>query len=386
MKRIKLNHIFSMKIPLFLLFLIIGFLPVFIQSKFMNQSFSQTQIDGRMIEVQNQCLITGDRLTRAGYLLKETHDPLIDKELDTIADIFNGRIVVVDQNFRIVKDTFGLADGRINVSEPIVKCFRGENVAFHEADKHYVVTTAQICDSEDEKNVIGVLLMTVSTENIVSNVSKVAEKMSFYGLMIIGVLILCSILFVVVLMKPFGRLQETCGAELSLLKAEVPVITEIPRIRFSEAKELVSRVYKRAFSEKLDFEPEEEKLLCEYVKKSTGSDFVFVTHYPSAKRPFYAMDSRENPAETESFDLLFRGLEVTTGGQRIHNYREQVEKIESRGMHVEAFESYLMMHRCGMPPHGGLGLGLERFTARLLGFENVRNASLFPRDIHRLIP
>ena len=386
MKRIKLNHIFSMKIPLFLLFLVIGFLPVFIQSKFMNQSFSQTQIDGRMIEVQNQCLITGDRLTRAGYLLKENHDPLIDKELDTIADIFNGRIVVVDQNFRVVKDTFGLADGRINVSEPIVKCFRGENVAFHEADKHYVVTTAQICDSEDEKNVIGVLLMTVSTENIVSNVSKVAEKMSFYGLMIIGVLLLCSILFVVVLMKPFGRLQETCGAELSLLKAEVPVITEIPRIRFSEAKELVSRVYKRAFSEKLDFEPEEEKLLCEYVKKTTGSDFVFVTHYPSAKRPFYAMDSRENPAETESFDLLFRGLEVTTGGQRIHNYREQVEKIESRGMHVEAFESYLMMHRCGMPPHGGLGLGLERFTARLLGFENVRNASLFPRDIHRLIP
>lgn len=184
----------------------------------------------------------------------------------------------------------------------------------------------------------------------------------------------------------FARLQETCGAELSLLKAEVPVITEIPRIRFSEAKELVSRVYKRAFSEKLDFEPEEEKLLCEYVKKTTGSDFVFVTHYPSAKRPFYAMDSRENPAVTESFDLLFRGLEVTTGGQRIHNYREQMEKIESRGMHVEAFESYLMMHRCGMPPHGGLGLGLERFTARLLGFENVRNASLFPRDIHRLIP
>ena len=78
------------------------------------------------------------------------------------------------------------------------------------------------------------------------------------------------------------------------------------------------------------------------VYKRQGSDFVFVTHYPSAKRPFYAMDSRENPAETESFDLLFRGLEVTTGGQRIHNYREQVEKIESRCMHVEAFESYLM--------------------------------------------
>ena len=386
MKRIKLNHIFSMKIPLFLLFLIIGFLPVFIQSKFMNQSFSQTQIDGRMIEVQNQCLITGDRLTRAGYLLKETHDPLIDKELDTIADIFNGRIVVVDQNFRIVKDTFGLADGRINVSEPIVKCFRGENVAFHEADKHYVVTTAQICDSEDEKNVIGVLLMTVSTENIVSNVSKVAEKMSFYGLMIIGVLILCSILFVVVLMKPFGRLQETCGAELSLLKAEVPVITEIPRIRFSEAKELVSRVYKRAFSEKLDFEPEEEKLLCEYVKKTTGSDFVFLTHYPITKRPFYAMDDAENPKFALSFDLLFRGLEITTGGQRIHDYHEQVKKLEDRKMDVSLFESFLIMHKYGMPPHGGLGIGLERLTMQLLGQKNIREASMFPRDMTRLEP
>ena len=159
--------------------------------------------------------------------------------------------------------------------------------------------------------------------------------------------------------------------------------SENPFFRGERAGE--PRIQKSLFGE-TGLEPEEEKLLCEYVKKTTGSDFVFVTHYPSAKRPFYAMDSRENPAETESFDLLFRGLEVTTGGQRIHNYREQVEKIESRGMHVEAFESYLMMHRCGMPPHGGLGLGLERFTARLLGFENVRNASLFPRDIHRLIP
>ena len=136
----------------------------------------------------------------------------------------------------------------------------------------------------------------------------------------------------------------------------------------------------------LNLEPEAEQNIGRYFQEECGSDFVFVTHSPSKKRPFYAMDDPEDPRYTLSFDLLFRGLEVTTGGQRIHNYREQVEKIESRGMHVEAFESYLMMHRCGMPPHGGLGLGLERFTARLLGFENVRNASLFPRDIHRLIP
>ena len=111
-----------------------------------------------------------------------------------------------------------------------------------------------------------------------------------------------------------------------------------------------------------------------------------MTHYPEAKRPFYAMDNPENPAETLSFDLLFRGLEITTGGQRIHGYQEQLEKIKRRNMDPEDFASYLLMHRHGMPPHGGLGLGLERFTARFLARENVREASLFPRDIHRLTP
>ena len=98
------------------------------------------------------------------------------------------------------------------------------------------------------------------------------------------------------------------------------------------------------------------------------------------------MESKENPEVTESFDLFFRGLEVTTGGQRIHGYKEQVAKMESRGMNTELFESYLMMHKYGMPPHGGLGLGLERFVSRLLELENVRYASLFPRDINRLLP
>ena len=126
--------------------------------------------------------------------------------------------------------------------------------------------------------------------------------------------------------------------------------------------------------------------MCELIQKETGSEFVFVTHYPSAKRPFYAMDTPGNPEVTESFDLLFRGLEVTTGGQRIHNCAQQIEKMERRGMNPEDFESYLMLHRYGAPPHGGLGLGLERLTARLLGMENVRQAALFPRDIHRLTP
>ncbi len=181
-------------------------------------------------------------------------------------------------------------------------------------------------------------------------------------------------------------LQEQYEQELALLQVQLPEITEIPAVKFSEAKEMVAKAYHREIKDRTDFEPEEEKLLCELIKKQTGSEFVFVTHYPSEKRPFYAMDSKENPAETLSFDLLFRGLEITTGGQRIHNYKEQVEKMEARGMNPSAFESYLMIHKAGMPPHGGLGIGLERLTAKLLKQENVRLSSLFPRDINRVTP
>ena len=167
---------------------------------------------------------------------------------------------------------------------------------------------------------------------------------------------------------------------------QLPVIEEIPTIKFHEAKTLVKDRTGREPRESHDFEPEEERLLSEIVMQETGSEFVFVTHYPTEKRPFYVMEDPDNLGETFSFDLIFRGLEITTGGQRIHDYGMQLNKMQDRGMNPENFESYLMMHRHGMPPHGGLGLGLERFTAKLLNFENVRQACLFPRDIHRLTP
>lgn len=182
------------------------------------------------------------------------------------------------------------------------------------------------------------------------------------------------------------ELRKGYSRELELLKVQLPEIKEIPAVPFGEAKKLIAEAYHRTIKDFEDFEPEEEKLLCEMVKKETGSDFVFVTHYPSKKRPFYAMEDSKNPEETLSFDLLFRGLEITTGGQRIHNYREQVAKMEKRGMITELFESYLMAHKYGLPPHGGLGLGLERFTSKLLNQENVRYAAMFPRDINRVIP
>lgn len=184
----------------------------------------------------------------------------------------------------------------------------------------------------------------------------------------------------------FDYLKNHRQEELILLKVTIPEVTRIPQIPFHEAKKKVSQTFNRPITDDSDFDPEEEKLLCQLVKKEQNSDFVFVTHYPTKKRPFYAMETPENQTVTESFDLLFRGLEVTTGGQRIHSYEEQVKKMKDRGMDIPAFDSYLQAHKFGLPPHGGLGLGLERFTARLLELENIRQACLFPRDIHRLIP
>lgn len=181
-------------------------------------------------------------------------------------------------------------------------------------------------------------------------------------------------------------LQREYEKELSILKVKLPNVDKIPHVRFDKAKELVAEKYMRTIKNPYDLEPEEEILISQYFKEEYHADFVFVTHYPSKKRPFYAMDDSENPVFTLSFDLLFRGMEITTGGQRIHDYSILMEKIRARGMTEEGMESYLMIFKHGMPPHGGLGIGLERLTMKLLGEENVRETTLFPRDLSRLEP
>ena len=181
-------------------------------------------------------------------------------------------------------------------------------------------------------------------------------------------------------------LEQEYKKELDMLGVTLPEVGRIPAVRFDQAKELVSRKYDRKIRNPYDLEPEEELLIGRYFQEEYGSDFVFVTHYPSKKRPFYAMDDPEDPKFTLSFDLMFRGLEVTTGGQRIHDYREITDKMEKRGMDPEDIASYLMIFKYGMPPHGGLGIGLERLTMRLLDEQNVREASMFPRDVTRLEP
>ena len=181
-------------------------------------------------------------------------------------------------------------------------------------------------------------------------------------------------------------LEQDYKKELDMLGVTLPEVGRIPAVRFDQAKELVSRKYDRKIRNPYDLEPEEELLIGRYFQEEYGSDFVFVTHYPSKKRPFYAMDDPADPRFTLSFDLLFRGLEVTTGGQRIHDYREITAKMEKRGMDPEDIASYLMIFKYGVPPHGGLGIGLERLTMRLLDEQNVREASMFPRDVTRLEP
>lgn len=181
-------------------------------------------------------------------------------------------------------------------------------------------------------------------------------------------------------------LKTEYAKEVQILKLDIPDVSKIPAVRFDVAKELVSQKYNRKIRNPFDLEPEEEALIGQYFKEEYGSDFVFVTHYPSKKRPFYAMDDPEDARFTLSFDLLFKGLEITTGGQRIHDYNMLVQKIEDRGMTQEGMEQYLDTFKHGMPPHGGLGIGLERLTMQLIGEENVRETCLFPRDMNRLEP
>lgn len=182
-------------------------------------------------------------------------------------------------------------------------------------------------------------------------------------------------------------LKSRCGAELGSYKVEPPQIpsSSIPRLRFDEAKEVLRKLNKD-LGPADDLDPEAEELLSRYSKEEFNSDFIFITHYPRSGRPFYTLPDPDSPGLTRSFDLLFRGLEVTTGSQRIHEYPQLVANIREFGMDPENFRFYLEIFQYGMPPHGGLAIGAERFTQQVLGLKNIREACLFPRDRFRLVP
>lgn len=171
---------------------------------------------------------------------------------------------------------------------------------------------------------------------------------------------------------------------LNVLNVELPLMNdEIPKIEFNEAIKVLKENYGKQDLEG-DLDPEAEKLICKYAKEKLGSEFIFLINYPRRKRPMYTMPNGEEG--THSFDLLFRGIEITTGGQRIHDYNMLVENMKYKGFNPDSYESYLKVFKYGMPKHGGLAIGLERITAKILGLDNVRETSLFTRDRKRLIP
>ncbi|TAK95811.1 aspartate--tRNA(Asn) ligase [Patescibacteria group bacterium] len=187
-----------------------------------------------------------------------------------------------------------------------------------------------------------------------------------------------------VMMHMFASIEKRCGDELALYGATVPKVKVIPRMRLTQALEILEREYGKKI-EGVDIDPEGERLICEWAAKEYGSELVFLTHYPVSIRPFYTMPSADGEF-TESFDLLFRGLEIATGGQRIHDYDQLVESIKRHNLKPEDFEHYLDIFKYGMPPHGGWGLGSERIVQQTLGLQSIKEAVLFPRDVKRLTP
>jgi nondiscriminating aspartyl-tRNA synthetase len=183
-----------------------------------------------------------------------------------------------------------------------------------------------------------------------------------------------------------NRVREKHEGLLIDLGVELPLLPEksFPVMSLREAQGLIKKETGEDKTEEPDLEPEDERWLCEYAKKEYGSDFMFVTHFPTSKRAFYTYKDDEDPYFSKSFDLLFKGLEINSGSQRIHDYDELVEKMKSKDMDPEAFSFYLQAFKYGMPPHGGCSTGLERLTARLLNIGNVKEATLFPRDMNRI--
>lgn len=181
------------------------------------------------------------------------------------------------------------------------------------------------------------------------------------------------------------KLRENCLTEFALLGAAVPSVPEkIPSMTLREAQALMTKETGKDCTQEPDLEPEHERWLCDYASKNLKSDFIFITNFPTAKRPFYTFRDEKDPTYTKGFDLLFRGVEITTGAQRIHDYDALVSSMKEKGLDPERFSYYLQAFKYGMPPHGGFGIGLERLTSKLLGLENVKEATLFPRDLNRI--
>ena len=177
------------------------------------------------------------------------------------------------------------------------------------------------------------------------------------------------------------------AAAIAALEITLPIVpAEIPAVHFADAQQLITADTGERLEGEPDLAPAHERWLGEWALREHNSEFLFVTGYPMAKRPFYTHPDPGRPEFSNSFDLLFRGLELITGGQRLHRYDDYVAALAARGQAAADYDSYLQAFKFGMPPHGGFAIGLERWVARLVGAANIREATLFPRDLNRLAP
>jgi nondiscriminating aspartyl-tRNA synthetase len=183
------------------------------------------------------------------------------------------------------------------------------------------------------------------------------------------------------------EVTERAQAAVELLGLALPAVPgQIPQIHFPDAQELIAAGSGRDPRGEPDLSPADERFLGAWAAREHGSDFLFVTGYPLAKRPFYTHPDPARPGYSNGFDLLFRGLELVTGGQRLHRHSDYLQALAARGEDPRRYGGYLQAFTHGMPPHGGFAIGLERWTARLTGAANIRQVTFFPRDLHRLNP
>ncbi len=178
--------------------------------------------------------------------------------------------------------------------------------------------------------------------------------------------------------------EENSEKELKNFGVEKIAFGKIPRLTLREAQQVILKEFKRDNTKEKDLTPEDEIDLCKWSKEKHGSDFVTITHFPTKAKPFYTKPDPKDPEYSLSYDLLFRGVEILSGSQRINDYQELLDSIKGRDMNPENFEMYLQAFKYGMPPEGGFSFGLERITMHVLNLLNVRQASLFPRDMERV--
>lgn len=182
-----------------------------------------------------------------------------------------------------------------------------------------------------------------------------------------------------------GEVGKKCAAELTLLGATLPVMVDYtPTLSLTEAQEKIFEKTGRDVRGEKDLNPEDERAICDIFKEETGSDFVYVYGYPTRQKPFYVFPNPEKPEFNEGMDLLCRGIEWLSGGRRINEYNQLVDHVGKWNMHPESIAMFLEAFKYGVPPEGGFAFGAERMTMQILGLKNIREATMFPRDLNRI--